>query len=163
MKYIFSILLLICVLNPVSSQEWEMDDITIYRSFDAFEHILQKDNDTLYVVNFWATWCAPCVKELPYFEALNESYKDDKLKVVLVSLDFERQLETRLLKFLNKNGIQSEVVVLLDGKESEWIDRVDPRWSGAIPITIFYKGSERKFFEKSFHSESELKEIVNKF
>jgi len=80
--------------------------------------------------------------------------------MVLVSLDFERQLETRLLSFLNKKKIKSDVVVLLDGKESEWIDRVDERWSGAIPITIVYKGDRWRFYEKNFHSVEELEAIL---
>ena len=98
---------------------------------------------------------------MPYIEALHEHFADDKLKVILVSLDFERQIESRLIPYLNKNNIQSKVVLLLDGKANNWIDKVDPSWSGAIPITLIYKGDKRKFFEKEFHSSEELIEIIN--
>ena len=68
-------------------------------NFEALEPFLKKENDTLYVVNFWATWCKPCIKELPAFEKINSEYKSQKVKVLMVSLDFpehmEKQLENR--------------------------------------------------------------------
>lgn len=144
------------------SQEWSKDNLTIYRSFDDLENeILNVENDTTYIINFWATWCGPCVKELPYFEKLNDVYRSQKLKVVLVSLDFEKHIDRKLLPFLNKKNILSDVVVLLDPKESKWIDKVDPSWSGAIPITIIKKKNERKFYERVFHNVGELEEIIN--
>ena len=159
------ILLAIFTLSSSSAiaQSWTLKDVDIYRSFDDFEHILDTQNDTTYLVNFWATWCGPCVKELPYFEDIQKLSDGKKLKVILVSLDFERQFESRLIPFLNKNKIGSEVVVLLDKKESSWIDKVDPEWSGAIPITIVYKGAKRNFYEKSFHSTDELKSILKPY
>jgi len=159
------ILSVIFSLSSLTSfpQSWTLKDVDIYRSFDDFEHILDTQNDTTYLVNFWATWCAPCVKELPHFEEIQKLSKGKKLKVVLVSLDFERQFESRLIPFLNKNKIASDVVVLLDKKESTWIDKVDPEWSGAIPITLVYKGEKRNFYEKSFHSTDELKSILKPY
>lgn len=145
----------------LSAQEWERSDIPSYNQFEDFEGLLHKENDTTYVVNFWATWCGPCVKELPYFEELNEIYKDEKVKVILVSLDFKKMIDKKLIPFLNKRKIQSDVVLLLDSKETKWIDKVDPSWSGAIPVTLFYNSKERLFFEKAFHSTKELTDIIN--
>ena len=67
--------------------------------YNGLDPLLHKDNDTTYVVNFWATWCKPCVAELPYFEQLTETYKGQKVKVLLVSLDFSKQIESKLLTF----------------------------------------------------------------
>lgn len=147
----------------LKAQEWTLQDIPVYHSFDQFEPILSSNSDTTYLVNFWATWCGPCVKELPYFEDVQKQSEGKPVKVILVSLDFEKQIESRLLPFLNKHEIRSDVVLLLDKKESQWIDRVDPRWSGAIPITIVYKNDKRDFYEKSFHSTEELKEILKPY
>ena len=134
--------------------------LPIYKSFDAFEKVLHQDNDTTYVINFWATWCKPCVAELPYFEELTKKYSDKKVKVVLVSLDFEKNIDSKLKPFLKKNKIESDVVLLLDPHEQEWIEKVDPSWSGAIPITIFYKNDKRLFLEQSFHSYDDIEKAL---
>ena len=160
--YIHIVLLLLASVHG-QSQSWTVDEVPVYKTFDDFEPILHQDTDTTYVVNFWATWCGPCVKELPYFEALHKRYEDQPVKVVLVSLDFEKHIVKKLLPFLNKKDIQSDVVLLADGKANNWIDKVDPSWSGAIPITLVYKGDKREFYEKEFHSEQELVNIISPF
>lgn len=125
-----------------------------YQNFDDFEQeYLQPKNDTCYVINFWATWCIPCVKELPYFEELNAKYKNDKVKVLLVSLDFTNE---QVVSFITKKKIKSEVVLLSDSKTNDWINKVDTTWSGAIPITLFIKGQEKNFYEKDYHNLEEL-------
>jgi len=128
-------------------------------SFDDFEPHLHFMNDTTYLVNFWASWCTPCVEELPAFERISEEYSDTKLKVVLVSLDFPRQIESRLVPFIDKNKIQSEVLVLDDPDANKWINKVDPAWSGSIPATLIYNGKDRTFHEGSYTYE-DLKQIV---
>jgi thiol-disulfide isomerase/thioredoxin len=135
--------------------------VPIY-DFDGLQPLLHADSDTTWVVNFWATWCAPCVEELPYFEELTREYADKPLRVLLVSLDFRRQLERRLLPFLKNNDIQSRVVVLDDADANAWIDKVDPSWSGAIPATLFYQGERRLFKEQTF-TRDELFQLVQTF
>ena len=161
--YLSIIMLFLALQVHTQDTSWTVDDVPVYKTFDDFEPILHQDNDTTYVVNFWATWCGPCVKELPYFEALHESYMDQPVKVVLVSLDFEKHIIKKLLPFLNKKDIQSDVVLLADGKANNWIDKVGQSWSGAIPITLVYKGDKREFYEKEFHSEQELVNIISPF
>jgi thiol-disulfide isomerase/thioredoxin len=117
-----------------------------------------QSNDTTYVINFWATWCSPCVKEIGYFEKLHQEYKDKKLKVVLVSLDFPNQLQRRVIPFLEEKGISAEVNIMTDTDYNAWIDRVDPSWSGAIPATLIYQGDRRLFMEK----EITYKELIDK-
>lgn len=132
--------------------------IPVY-NFDQFQHHLQQNDDSLYVINFWATWCGPCVKELPYFESVNTDYASRKVKVVLVSLDFEGQIESRLKPFLERKNIQSQVVMLDDPDANSWIDKVDAQWSGAIPATVIYSAHSREFYEKSFTREELLREV----
>lgn len=135
----------------------------IYENYEELATIFQQQNDTTYVINFWSTWCAPCVKELPYFEALNKKYAADKVKVILVSLDFPKQLETKLKPFLAKNNLQSELMVLTDPDANSWVNEVNPDWSGAIPATVVYKGEQDAFYEKSFENLAELEEVVTPF
>ena len=131
-------------------------------TFSALEHFLKKDNDTTYVVNLWATWCVPCVEELPNFEKLNATYKDKKVKVLLVSIDFPKMAESKLLPFIKEKNLKSNVVLLNDPDANSWINKVDSTWSGAIPATVIYKKDKRQFYEKSF-TYDELETEVKKF
>ncbi len=142
----------------------EKDGVTLeIYDFEAFhEHLKKKDGKT-YVVNFWATWCKPCVKELPYFEELNKEYKEKGVEVLLVSLDMPSMLEKQLIPFIQKKELRSKVMVLDDVKSHLWIPKVDEAWSGAIPATVIYKKDERAFYEQSFtytELEDELLKIL---
>lgn len=132
--------------------------------FDGLQDYLKsKDANKTYVINFWATWCAPCVKELPYFERLNANYQAKNIEVILVSLDFPRQLETKLKPFLEQHKLKSEVILLDDVDSNTWIPKVDKNWSGAIPATVIYNKDKRKFYEQSFdyqELETELQQFI---
>ncbi|MFK7935776.1 MAG: redoxin domain-containing protein [Saprospiraceae bacterium] len=134
--------------------------VPIYDTFEDIADIFNQKSDTTYVVNFWATWCKPCVAELPYFEKIVDEYQDEKVQVILVSLDFKKQLESKLLPFLAERKLQSEVVVLADGKYNNWIDKVDADWGGAIPATVIYNAQKRSFFGEQFANYEELNELV---
>ena len=130
--------------------------------FDGIRPILEQSNDTTYIVNFWATWCAPCVRELPYFERITKEYANKKVKVILVNLDFPNHYETRLIPFLEENEIQSKVIMLDDPDANRWIPEVDLDWTGAIPATVIFNSKERKFFPREVKYE-ELEEVVQQF
>ncbi|WP_037373265.1 TlpA family protein disulfide reductase [Salinimicrobium xinjiangense] len=130
-------------------------------NFEEFNtKYLQQKNDTTYIINFWATWCKPCVKELPVFEKVNEQYKDRKVKVVLASLDFPDKLQNQVIPFVKKFDLQSKVVLLDDPDANSWIPKVSEEWSGAIPATIIYNSKELRFFEGSFTYEELNKELT---
>ena len=136
-------------------------DLEIY-DFNGLKPFFSKKDDTVYIINFWATWCAPCVKELPYFEQLNANYKDKSVEVILVSLDFPHQYESKLKPFIKEKKIKSKVVVLDDVDSNNWIPKIDKDWSGSIPATIIYKNDKRRFFEQSF-TYNELEEALKPF
>ncbi len=129
--------------------------------FNEFETYLHRQNDTVYILNFWATWCRPCVKELPYFEQINQTYKQKKLKVILVSLDFAEDLETKLKPFIKRKNLQSEIIVMDDPDANSWIDKVDKNWSGAIPATLIYKADKRVFHEGSLNYQ-QIENLIKK-
>jgi len=139
----------------------ELREIPVY-DFAGIEPILSSSSDTTFVINFWATWCAPCVEELPYFEELTRSSLGTPVKVILVSLDFRKQLVKRLLPFLDEHDIRSTVCVLDDPHANDWINKVDSGWSGAIPATLVFRGQRREFREQSFTRE-ELFQLVQSF
>lgn len=143
----------------VLSDEGESKKIPIY-SYDELEsHFLGSKNNGILILNFWATWCKPCVKELPAFEQVYAKYKDKGVKVVLVSLDFPEHVNKAVLPFIEKNKLKSEVVLLDDLDANAWIPKVSPEWSGAIPATLVIKDGERHFYEQSFTYESLENEI----
>ena len=137
--------------------------IPVYEKFSDIEPMFHLDNDTTYIINFWATWCKPCLEELPYLEEINEKYSDEKIKVILCSLDFPKQIESKLLPFVEKKKLNSMVVVLLDGNFNDWIDKVSSEWSGAIPVTYIYNGNKKHFVDAPFHNTQELEEIIKPF
>ena len=116
-------------------------------SYTELKPLINQSGDKIYVVNFWATWCAPCIKELPYFEGLNQR---EDVEVLLVSLDFPKHKESRLLPFIKKNKLQSKVVLLDDADENYWINDINSDWSGALPATLIYTQKQRGFYEESF-------------
>ena len=132
-------------------------------NYDQLRPLLHKDNDTTYIVSFWATWCAPCVGEMPYFLALDSMYEDRPLQLLLVSLDFKKDYIRKLEPFVQQRKLADRVVVLEDNRANFWIDDIHPSWSGAIPATLVYKGEKREFFERTFHTVDELTAIVKPY
>ncbi len=128
-------------------------------NFDELQPRLTTGSDSVFVVNFWATWCVPCVKELPEFEKINEVYADRKVKVLLVSLDNPRHMDSRLLPFISEHNLKSEIILLDDPRSNRWIPMVDETWSGAIPATVIFNRETRSFYEKVFTYE-ELENII---
>lgn len=150
---------------PKPLHTYQKDGIKVKSfTFEGIETYLNQKNDTLYVINFWATWCVPCVKELPHFEKLNQKYKNDKFKLILISLDFPKMIESRVIPFIKQKKLKAEVIVLNDPDANSWIEKVAKEWSGAIPATVIYKNEKRKFYEQSFKEEeleTEIKTFIN--
>ncbi|MFH6962663.1 TlpA disulfide reductase family protein [Flavobacterium plurextorum] len=146
--------LFLFVVFSVSSYSQNVKLLTI----DQLNERIEKGKDSTYVVNFWATWCAPCIKELPHFEKLNAEHKSDKLAVLLVSLDFKSKLKSNVIPFVKRKNLKNEVFLLNEGSPQEFIDRIDPSWSGSIPATLFIKNGKRKFVESEFTYEQLLTE-----
>lgn len=135
----------------------------IVADFAELAPIFSRTDDKIYVINFWATWCGPCVEELPYFEKLAEATNPEEVEIVMVSLDFRRDVRTKLLKFIQERPFDLPVIALTDTKTNEWIDQVDPEWGGAIPITIVYRQDKRLFFADQFANYEELLQAVQSF
>lgn len=134
-------------------------EVKVYEYYDDLKPLLSRTNDTTYVVNFWATWCKPCVKEMPAFLALDKKFRDQKFRMILVSLDFETQVESKLKPYIRENDIAAEVVLLTDPKTHLWIDQVSADWSGSIPFTRIFN-QEFEFFREGTLTFEELDQII---
>lgn len=129
--------------------------------FDELQSIVKKNDSTLYVVNFWATWCKPCIDELPGFMEVNRQNADNpNFKMILVSLDHKNRLNT-VKKFVLRQNIQTAVYLLDESRPLvEWMQLVDENWRGAIPATVFYKNGEKIFFHQMSMTQYELEDMV---
>lgn len=131
-------------------------------NFDVFEKELKEDISNTYIVNFWATWCKPCVEELPEFEKLTEHYSHSNVKVILVNLDYTSKLESLVVPLLQRKNIKSSVYHLLDTDPNLWIDRVEKKWGGALPATIIYKsGMKTIYFTEGKITFDEISNFLN--
>ncbi|MBL7775858.1 MAG: TlpA family protein disulfide reductase [Saprospiraceae bacterium] len=147
MKKLFATALLAGVLGALPAQDIpfvKADQLTAWKN---------SASDTVYVLNFWATWCAPCVAELPEFEKLHEQYAGQPVQVILISNDFRRDVEKKLIPFVRRKKLKSRVVFLDERTPNDWIDLVSTEWTGAIPATLIVRKNRNyeRFFEKRLH------------
>ncbi len=147
----------------IDYQRFEKDSTPTILTFEQLKPFLTTESDTVFIINFWATWCAPCVAELPFFEKLTTDLEGKKAKVILVSLDFKSQIKTKLLPFLKKKRLQSEVLVLVESNPNAWIPKVHEEWSGSIPATLIFDKNKRQFYEQNFEKYKDIIEIITPF
>lgn len=154
MKHIISILLITCCFTA-SAQKAETVKLP-----GLLEMIAAK-GDHIRIINFWATWCAPCVKELPLFEKLGQERNEVEIILVSMDLDLDPNPE-KVYKFMDRKKIQSKVVLLDETNPNNWINKIEPTWSGALPATIIIntKTGQRKFVEKELH-EGDLEKLIS--
>jgi thiol-disulfide isomerase/thioredoxin len=121
---------------------------------------IQGERDRIQVINFWATWCGPCIKELPLLEKLNAERKDVHVRLVSLDLDLDPDPE-KVRSFARRKKLKSEVIILDEKNPNEWIDKVEKAWSGAIPATLIInnKNGKRKFVERALQ-DGELEKLI---
>ena len=145
-------LFLFALTGLVSAQNARM------ASLNDLELLLKGESEKALVINFWATWCRPCVAEIPFFEKLSVDAEKNNLHVVLINIDGEKDYHKLLLPFLKKRKMTAETWLLTEPNANLWIDKVSPDWGGSIPVTlvILPGGTERVFAEKDFESQEDL-------
>ena len=163
LSFFGSILLLLSTLLSSackSSTSTPIQSIPVLPTYADLAARWQHSEDTLYIINFWATTCPPCLEEMPHFAKLESEYGDAPVKVWLVSTDDKDQLESRVLPFITKHQITPEVVLLADDNYSAWTGKVDPSWYGALPATLMLRGDQRAFRFGKYTSYAELRTDV---
>ncbi len=108
--------------------------IAAYDAEQLINRIAHKD--TVYVVNFWATWCIPCVKELPAFNVIHDLYEGQPVKVILLSFDFKEQYPAKLGAWVKKKKLRPEVAWFKETNPTEYIPKIAPEWEGTLPGTL---------------------------
>lgn len=143
------ILVLLVLLIAIEGKAQQAELIKL----SQLQTLIEEKSDHIKVINFWATWCAPCVKELPLFESLNQNRKDAKVILVSMDIDLDPNPE-KVYKFVARKKVQSQVVILDERDPNSWINKIDKNWSGALPSTLFVNtvNGKRKFVEKEMHA-----------
>lgn len=117
--------------------------------------------DRIQVINFWATWCAPCIKELPLFEKLRS--ENEEVDITLVSMDYDLDPDpAKVERFISRKKLQNRVLILAETDPNSWIDKIDKNWSGALPATLVLntKTGKRRLVQKELH-EGDLDKLIN--
>lgn len=137
MKHIFLLVLLSIVISAASAQP-----ATTIKLKDI-QQLISSSSEKVKVINFWATWCAPCVKEMPLFEKLNDENKN--VEVTLVSMDYDLDPNPeKVYRFVTRKNLKSKVLILAEANPNDWIDKIDKSWSGALPATLIINSKSGK-------------------
>ena len=142
-----------------SCRQVNSEPIPKWKITDLQEYIAKSDKPL--VVNFWATYCGPCIKEIPYFQEVVKQYEKKGVKLLLVSLDFKESFPQKIDSFANKRKITSKIVWLDETNADYFCPKVDTTWSGAMPATLFInnKMGYQNFFEEEMSKEKFENEI----
>ena len=102
------------------------------------------------IVNFWATFCVPCVNEIPYFQDTVRQYKDQKVELLLISLDLPAWYPARIADFAKKSNFTARIWWLNETDADYFCPKIDPRWTGGIPSSLFINNAThyRRFFDR---------------
>lgn len=125
------------------------------------QKMIENKSDKILVLNFWATWCAPCIKELPQFERVTASRDDVVVNLVSIDLDLDPDPD-KVYRFMARKKLKSNVYLLDERDANSWIDKIDTSWEGAIPATLIVnqRSGKRKFIGKEL-KEGELEQLIN--
>jgi thiol-disulfide isomerase/thioredoxin len=140
-------------VNAQAIPKWKLDDLQ--------KAISNAEEPTIF--NFWATFCKPCVEEMPYFQQLAKKYESAGVKLVLISLDLPEAYPAKISSFASKHKFTAPVKFLNETNADLFCPVVDSSWSGAIPASLFVnkKTGYRKFYEDQLSREKLEAEIKN--
>ena len=114
------------------------------------------------IINFWATWCMPCIEEIPYFEKLVAEHKDS-IQLILVSLDFKEEFPKGILALVQKRNFKSGIYWLDETRADYFCPRIDSSWSGSIPSSLFINNANGfRLFREEQIKEAELRILISR-
>jgi thiol-disulfide isomerase/thioredoxin len=142
---------LICILFlsafSLSAQDKHPARVVEPINVKGLERLIHDRNGKILFLNVWATWCQPCVEEFPDLIRLHQTYRDSAVDFVAISVDYPDEIKSKILPFLDTLRVPFKVYVSDIRKQEDFINALDPSWSGAIPATfIFDENGNRRAF-----------------
>ena len=115
---------------------------------EELKKVYIKPNDTTYIINFFATWCGPCMMEMPILNKFYDEHQNTNIQLIFVSLDNAGVLK-KLPSKMKKLGVQAPVYLLNESSDFSWLPYIDKRWQGSIPATMVVNSKKniKAFFE----------------
>lgn len=155
------ITLLCCLTLTLSSigqkiPKWKITDV---------ENMMNSKESGILVLNFWATFCKPCVAEIPFFISITNKYKGEGVKLFLVSVDLPSAYPAKIARFTREKKFNTNISWLAETNADYFCPKIDASWSGSIPATLILntRTGYRKFFEGEIKAElfeAELKKAI---
>ena len=120
-----------------------------------------KESKSPLIVNFWATFCVPCIQEIPYFQEMTEKYKAQGVSLLLVSLDLKEAYPSKIISTAGKLKFTAPIVWLNETNADYFCPKIDTSWTGGMPSSLFVNNATgyHKFFEDQLSKEKLDKEI----
>ena len=151
-----------CVLSAaffIFTGEAYAQTIPSYK-IDQLDSLIKNSKQPM-IINFWATFCIPCIEEIPYFIQKTKEFEDQNVSLLLVSLDMEDYYPAKITNFASKHNFSAPLAWLKETDADLFCPRIDESWSGAIPATLFINNvtGYRKFFEDQLSEKQLEKEI----
>ena len=152
---LFLVIILIFCTQSIFGQTSKLVKVGVLKD------LIEKKSDQIQVINFWATWCAPCIKEMPLFEKVHETRPDVQVSLVSVDLNLDPN-PAKIHKFVERKKLKSTVYILDERDPNVWIDEIEKSWEGAIPATLIVntKTGKKNFVSKELH-EGDLEKLID--
>jgi thiol-disulfide isomerase/thioredoxin len=135
------VLLSLALSFSIAQAQRQHSSTPVLLSIDVqgLDAVRQESKGRVLVMNFWATWCKPCVEEFPDLVKLHRTFRDKGLNVVFVSIDDDdSSTKQKVVTFLRKMNVASTSYIKKDDDDEAFINEVNSKWNGAVPATFFY-------------------------
>lgn len=132
-----------------SLEKWNQEPVEL-KMLDkaALTKLVKNDTDKLLLVNIWATWCGPCITELPELVTMNRMYRRRNFELITISLDDPEQKEAAL-KVLKSNNVAATNYLSTVSNRDEFADVLDKDWDGPVPYTLLIAPGGKVIYRKT--------------
>jgi len=119
-----------------SIKQWDAEPVSLETiDTDGVKALAANETKHLRLINLWATWCAPCVEELPELVTINRMYRRRGFEMITISLDGVKHRE-QALRFLKEKHVSSTNYIFDSGDRDKLAEALDKKWPGPVPYTL---------------------------